>query len=198
MNIYISGLGINGKTSVINKLAELGYKVQYSQNRFYMSLIEPTKLAWDGRVVFFMKLVNYLDIKDCIFDRSLVDQLLIMNYANSGKAAYNIDSEVFGPELIDKYIGLFAESNRDSVHLLVKVNSDEFLSRIIDAPEFKKDPRSAIYQSVEQYRDCEMYFNSEFCDLMEKFNLKYKLIEIDEVNNESIEFIVNSVIKLKS
>jgi predicted ATPase len=86
--IVLTGPPCSGKSSIIHSLELKGKKIVHEVAReeiSYFQKYEPHKLPWENRDFFqqhleTMELKNFINNKDAIFDRGLVDQIAYRKY----------------------------------------------------------------------------------------------------------------------
>jgi len=193
MRIFISGIGMNGKTRLLDDLFK-EEKINKKFSRFSIDTrglldflsTSKTKLSSVPDLVSEYKLNAYKCIPDdVISDRSLIDQICIssgMDFSNYGLTDYDRLLNEFGKVV-----------NDDDVFILLWTNPELVFSSNNDC-----DHRSWVYKTKEDYDEAQNNFVDLYLDLAYTYfpsNSTYLVHINDWSEMQNVKSLINSIIE---
>lgn len=202
MKTFISGLGINLKTSALNKLEELGYQVYKSSSNDYIELTRKMGyVVMDTTPMLLNKLMEVRMWYGGVVDRSPIDQLCISQIKSMGLCTsksvnnpYTYDQESYFLDKYKEYIG-------DNVsHILLSMEDESILHSVIDREDFYDTNRYWVYDSVERYIKCRVAFNELYVYYLNRIGITPEIVhQVDGDFDTYTSQIINLVtLKLNS
>lgn len=196
-NVFLCGLGINGKSSILRKLVD-NYKlenVRFSTTSEYIRLQRMFDIPDNGKNILLMKYARYSEIRNCFVDRSFLDQVLINNFLYEGYGYLEKDVEFeINYEMLDRFMEGLKGTHENSKFILLNTIGKTFVERVIHSHEFLRSDRASIYRTVDEYRFAEKYFHDNFVRICKRYALQYESIDLKWIDDRVINSLAKTAI----